>query len=281
MNQVWDAARFGRLLSAHMAQNRRSYLWFGGVAAIVDLILLVLMFALATKDSTYFFSFFDFESQVPWFWIGLYTTGIIFATRYFESLSNPGATLVMLMRPASVFEKWLLAVLVVGIGFPMAFAALYTVLHWPFVMLAQALYVLPEDSYRSSPLDFRIYVPLFSTLASAADQKHTHNDLVNEMIGLLVLTGLQAFCLSCKVFFKTAAVLKMTVLTFFVLLLIFVLTIASDLSFNHVTRYWRVDTAPDFHFTFWEAMLTHMVVFGVPLMLWGMVFVNLQEREVS
>ncbi len=281
MNQIWDAARFGRLLRAHMAQSRRAYLWFAGVVAIVDVILLVLMLALATKDSggALFYSF-DSDSQTMWFWVGLYITGIIFATRYFEGLSNPGATLVMLMRPASVSEKWLLAVLVVGVGFPLAFAALYAVLHLPFVMLAQTLYVVP-DGYHRNPPDFRIYVPFFSTLASAVDARQTHNDLVGQMIGWLVFTSLQAFCLSGKVFFKRAAVLKMALVAFFVLLLIFILGVVSDLSFSHVTSYWHIDPTSGLRFTFWETVLAQMVLFGVPLMLWGVVFLNLQEREVS
>ncbi|MFZ6654778.1 hypothetical protein [Undibacterium sp. TJN19] len=85
--------------------------------AMLNLVFILISFS-AEKEKT--FSMFQFSMQMSWYTGGLFTTAIIFAGRYFRHMVNPGASLIALMRPASIFEKWLLAFVIISILFPLA-----------------------------------------------------------------------------------------------------------------------------------------------------------------
>jgi hypothetical protein len=280
MNQFFDFTRFGRLLRSHWAENHRTYGWFAAVVAIVDAIVMVLCFVGAASNHQY--EAFRFESQVAWFTTGLFITATIFAARYFDNLSSSGAALLTLMRPASIFEKWLMAFVWVGVLFPLAYMVLYVLLHLPAVTLAQALYVpeVAKNSYNSAP-NFHFYIPFLRYGDRVVDAAAVKQFLKVELFTALLVCGLQAFCVACKVYFKKASALKTALVAFVLLLLVLGAPAVLDLNPVRFATYWMDSGERGMQFAVWERILALLVLPGVPVLLWWAVYVNLQEREVN
>jgi hypothetical protein len=281
MNPFFDAARFGRLMRSHWAENRRTYGWFAAVAAIVDAIVIVLFFAGGATSNEY--GAFEFSEQVVWFATGLFITAPIFAARYFENLGSTGAALVTLMRPASIFEKWLMALVWVGLLFPLAYTALYALLHFPSVSLAHALreaYEL-QNPETTSVRNFDFYIPFIHYGGWVEDAVAAKKFVVREMFVALLVSGLQAFCVACKVYFKKAAALKTALLAFVLMLLVLGVPAVLDLNPMRFATYWLHSHEQGVQFSVWERVLALAVLPGVPVLLWWAVYVNLQEREVN
>jgi hypothetical protein len=278
MNPFFDASRFGRLMRSHWAENRRTYGWFAAVAAIVDAIVIVLFFAGASSNHRY--DAFEWGEQVVWFTTGLFITAPIFAARYFDNLGSAGAALVTLMRPASIFEKWLMALVWVGLVFPLAYTALYALLHFPSVLLAQALH----DAYEHETAlihDFNFYIPFIHYSTRVVDAVAAKQFLMVELFIALLLSGFQAFCVACKVYFKKAAALKTALLAFVLLLLVLGVPAVLDVNPTRFATYWLHSSEPGMEFAVWERVLSLLVLPGIPVLLWWAVYVNLQEREVN
>lgn len=280
MTPFFDASRFGRLMRSHWAENRRTYGWFAAVAAIVDVIVIALFFAASASSHRY--EAFGFESQVVWFTTGLFITAPIFSARYFDNLGSSGAALVTLMRPASIFEKWLMAFLWVGVLFPLAYTALYVLLHLPMVTLAQVLQLPhdPQNTYSSTP-DFYFYIPFLRHSARVVEAADLQQFLMTELFIALLISGLQAFCVASKVYFKKAAALKTALLAFVLMLLVFGVPAVLDLNPMRFATYWLYSHEQGVQFSVWERVLALAVLPGVPVLLWWVVYVNLQEREVN
>ncbi|PXX34925.1 hypothetical protein [Undibacterium pigrum] len=270
MNNFFNPTRFSRLLDAHWAEKRREYVWFFAVLAMLDLIFMVIF--LGTGHHALLRQF-QLSGQVFWYMLGLLFSGLIFAGRYFKYQLNPGASLIALMRPASVFEKWLMAFLVISIFYPLAYTLLYMLLNYPAVMLAKA--VVKMSSCETCLYDFRLYFP-FLTTDLVVDGTGNARPILNEqMLFFMTLSAAQAFIAAGTAYFKRSPVLR----TLLVLFLLFVLSIWTETSpqlgiFASVS-----DEAV--HYSMMEYLLSLGLWLGVPVLLWAALYFFIKEREIA
>jgi hypothetical protein len=130
---VFDLRRFVRLARSQWAEQWRAYAWFFALGAVLHLTLVIIT-ALSDQGMVGY----TLDYQTALFTLGLFALGTIFAGRYFADMARKESALLLLMRPASVFEKWVLAVLIVAVGFPLAFAAAFYVVDLPAWWFAKA-----------------------------------------------------------------------------------------------------------------------------------------------
>src|SRR5688572_7633707 len=268
---MFDLARFRRLAAATWSENRRPWGWFFLVAILVHVLLVL---GIAAIDRGY--EAFAFEGQgTVWFW-GLFLLAPIFAGRYFQAMARRESAGVLLMQPASAFEKWLLAVLVVAVLYPVAYYLAFQIAGAPAYFYGKALATAhhAETLVRLKPslhaewnADFaekwRYFVPVMER---------------NEWLSVLpVLLTLQGLAMLGSLYFRSLPIIK-TFAVAFVLLLVVILAGAvlegdSGLFFG----YWEGDAllAP------WQAVLLPVAWLGVPALLWLASFVALREREVA
>lgn len=278
-NQVFSPARFARLWQAHWAESARCYLWFFVVLALLNAVALTL----SMQDREHVYYMMRLPMQETWYGWGLFISGIVFATRYFECFSSKGSALIALMRPASAFEKWFLALLVVGLLYPLAYSLAYALMNYPVVAYAQA-HVDPTVNGRGLG-NFGIYLPF------TAIQPQTHNNPTPHEIAVVAsqewITAFQylaatALCLGGRVFFHRAAVLK----TWLVAAGMFLLTIVSDVflqvNIHSAARYWlSIQVPPNPVFNAANSAVAFGLLFIAPLVLWLALLLHIQEREVS
>lgn len=277
MSQIFNFTRFLRLVRAHWAESWKAYAWFFGVCAILNGIFL----AMALSDnSDHQYLPMHHSQQAGWYLFGLIIAGLVFATRYFEQFSNTGSTLILLMRPASVFEKWCLALLFVVIFFPLAYTLGYACMNYPVVAFAKSHYVALSPPAEPSPV-FRIYIP-FS--GSNPDAPASAGDAIFHLLELVFafkFSACLAICMSGRVFFKRAAVLKTWMLLFGLLLFGFFISEKEFGSLLFADIGWVVPKSLRPTPNPWDAALAHAILFGVPVLVWTALFFHIREREVS
>ena len=274
MKNYFDSARFGRLWRAHWAESWREYVWFAGIMAMINLIFILISFG-AEKDKT--FSMFQFSIQLSWYTGGLFATAIIFAGRYFRQMVNPGASLIALMRPASIVEKWLLAFVIISILFPLAYTLGYFLMNYPAVQLAKISYVpsaLCEACSRAAA-DFRVYIP-FVTPEAGKTAAALHSFLKAQLFFVLLLSASQAVVAGGTVFFKRSPVLKTALALFLFSIFMAWLGCSPQLG---IFASFDDDVLVPVGAT--EYGLSIGLWLGLPVLLWTSLFFHLKEREVS
>ncbi|MFZ3001555.1 MAG: hypothetical protein WA071_14600 [Undibacterium umbellatum] len=271
MNNFFSPTRFGRLLRAHWAEKWREYAWFVAVLVMLDLIFMAIFFS---SDRHTLLRQFQFVGQMQWYLTGLFFSGIIFAGRYFKYLLNPGASLVALMRPASVFEKWLMAFLVISVFYPLAYTLLYMLLNYPAVQVAKAM-AFQVGSCESCNYDFRVYFPLLTKQLAEVSSKDARMFMTGQVFFFVILSTAQAFIASGTAYFKRSPVLR----TLLVLFLLFIISIWTEtlpqlgifaLNFDEVQTY---STS--------EYGLSLALWLGLPALLWAALYFHIKEREVA
>ncbi|MFY2763744.1 hypothetical protein [Arenimonas sp. MALMAid1274] len=267
---MFDLRRFLRLAAAQWAEYRKTYAWFLGIGIIVHFVLVL---ALLSGDG---FRMLNTDGQGAIYFAGLYLTAPIFAARYFQAMSRPESALVALMRPASAFEKWLLALIVVAVAYPVAYTLAYYVCNVPASWLAAtaaseelarqagAAGTYPVDSLQ--PARFRLF-HVWNELEGALDWTPV----------LLSLTAVQAFGVLGSLYFRSMPFIK-TILAGFVLLLLSIL-VSAVLQGRPETffGFWRDNAV----IGGWQAVYVPLVWFGVPALLWLGCLFALRERELA
>ena len=277
MSAVFDTARFGRLWRAHWAERSKSYLWFFGVCIIVYLMMALMAFATVGEDT------FRHEGQMICFYMGLFVTGAIFAARHFEALSRQESALLTLMRPASVFEKVLLAFVMVVLFYPLMYTVIYTMCNYPMVKIAQAIRLAdvqanPSEYNVYEPEDFALFIP-FVSLGDAAAKDAFYIRITQGLLALGFIS-VQAFCVGASLFFKRLPMLK-TVLAAFLLFVGFGLLIAiTGASPELLFGFWYERQERQL-LDWWQMAAVFMFWIGTPIMLWVTAFFHLKEREVA
>lgn len=281
MSSIFDFSRFYRLFKSHWVENRRSYIWFAAIAVVIDLIIISIVFM---ADQGRHGGSFYFDSQVVWFTTGFFITGIIFATRYWSSLSYPGACLIALMRPASIFEKWLLALVWMLFIFPITYTIFYILLHWPSVQLAEWLYqsranYVTDSKWSGS--DFNLYLPLMMYGDDVQSENVKMNEFrLLEFFVFMIWSSLLGFCAGFKVFFKKASTLKMVVLGFIICVIAIALSAILDINFFKFGTYWTGHKMAGWQEDNFAEILSNIILIGIPSLLWAALYFHLQEREV-
>ncbi|MFZ6643548.1 hypothetical protein ACO0LL_27750 [Undibacterium sp. TC4M20W] len=269
MTDFFDIQRFGRLLRAHWAESWREYAWFAGVLAILDLVIMVVMVALDVEHRN---DQFTYNAQSFWYFTGLWCSAPIFTWRYFKYLQNPGACLIGLMRPASVFEKWLMAFLVIGLLYPLAYSLLYVILHYPAVQLAKAV-VANMPVCEHCDRDFRFFFPFLTSGSTTGDD---HSFLFHTY-SFLLLSFSQALVAGGAVYFRRSPVLRTALVTFFLGTLTLLTGIVPQAGI--FMRNWRYTEAYVHRPV--EYVLSFGLWLGVPVLLWGALYFHIREREVA
>lgn len=268
---MFDPTRFVRLAAATWAENRRQWAWFLGVVGILFFVWFVLL--LLRKDGH---TAFTTSGQVVFYFAGLFVSAPVFASRYFASLGRPESALVALMRPASVFEKWLLAVLVVVVAYPLAYTAVFVAIDVPtaWIALGKAEAKAAADALAgnlgSRPFDPDDYRLLWS---GGGDFDRPY-----EWVTLpLMLLTLQGFALLGSLVFRAAPALKTLLAAFIVMVALIAVDGIFGMDSDHFVEFW----SKVLRFSDWRTFAMALAWLAIPAWLWAGAFVALREREVA
>jgi len=272
---MFSPERFSRLARAHFAEHGRGYLWF--LAGIVLLEIVVSIIFAVSKDG---FTDFNRQAQSGYYYVGLFLFSAIFAGRYFQSMAQRAPALLALMRPASVFEKWLLAVLVTLVLFPLAYTAVYYLVVVPDSVMA---YSQAQQHAQKLAMDYAHHPvgdkpAAFDAQAYALFRPWSEFNSWREgvVIGLWLLF-VEGFAMFGSLYFRTVPFIKtlLAALVFLLLSSLFVSWAGGD--DNLVMNYWTATRplAP------WQTWTYGVLWVVVPLMLWVACFLAIREREIS
>lgn len=269
---MFDFARFRRLAAATWSENRRPWSWFFAVGVILH-VLLVLIFV-AVEDG---YVAFGFEGQaVTWLW-GLFLLAPVFAGRYFHAMGRRESALVLLMRPASAFEKWLLAAIVVLVLYPVVYTLAFQIAGLPSYLYGKALATadhadtlarlkpsLHDEWNENFAKQWRYFLPWRIENAGWASL-------------LAILFTLQGFAVLGSLYFRSMPFIKTLALGFVVLLVVILATAGFGGEPSLFFNYWDGEArlAP------WQAVVLPAAWIGVPALLWIGGLVALREREVA
>lgn len=274
MNNYFDITRFGRLCLAQWAENWREYAWFAAVGAMINLIFILIIFSSEAPNS---FHSFNFEGQIAWYLTGLFASGLIFAGRHFRHLTQPGAALITLMRPASHLEKWLLAFLAMGVLFPLVYTLVIALMNFPMVTMAKHWSTPRVDCVgcTSAVADFRVFIPFLSQ-SSESTRANPDHFIRSQVFTLLILWSGQGLIASATLYFRRSPILR-TTLALFVL---FVLILWSGIS-PHRGVFWSSGSMEVLALRPLESLLSLALWTGLPVLIWLTAFFHLKEREVA
>jgi hypothetical protein len=268
---MFNMQRSLRLANAHWAEYRKAYAWFIAIGIMVHFVLLLVMLSgyEGLRSLTT-------DAQGAIYYSGLFLTAPIFAARYFQKMSKRESALIILMRPASVFEKWLLALLIVAVLYPLIYTLAFYVCNLPAALLAkshvqQYLLLHPEvdvDSnyYNRQPEKYALFFVLTSVKNSI------------QLIPIfLALMTCQAFAVLGSVYFKAMPFIKTLLAAFFILLACIFVSVLFGSNPDAFFQTWSAanlaQEPKDFMYLFtW---------FSVPALLWVSSFFALKEREVA
>lgn len=270
----FNLSRFTRLARAHRAENQRSYLLF--LVVVVSIYTLWQLIMLSMSDGRTGTT----ETQSAMFFSGLIISGTIFATQYFSALRKPESSLSLLMRPASTFEKWLLAVLVVLTVYPI----IYTIIITPLNA------IMGELGYQIRFADIAARIKAGSKMELPTPQNYATFIPFTQVWSVplvLIYTGCTALSVLGSVYFRKIAALKMAALCF--VLLLITLFFASIFRFNtQYLSWWDWDsrylqkTIQILSSTQTTLMLWVNIQFWllVPTLLWLCALLALRERDL-
>jgi hypothetical protein len=270
-----DPTRFARLARAHFAEQWRGYGWFLAAGVLIEIVVSILY---AVSDDG--FVPFKTDTQQSFYLIGLFLFGTIFAGRYFLTMATRAPALLALMRPASVFEKWLLAFLVVVVAYPLAYTLGFYLVDLPDALIAavqgkqHAAQLLA--AWQQHPVGHRpaAFDPGEYALMLPWQLFKTWRDALSILLWLLSVYGIAMFG---SLYFRTVPFIK-TLLS----ALLFVLLIAlcsewlggnPDLVLNYWAQARYLRPAQEVGFA--------LLWFAFPAALWLACYRALREREIA
>ncbi|MFN7153153.1 MAG: hypothetical protein ACK4OE_05635 [Acidovorax sp.] len=266
-SSFFSAARFLHLSKAQWAEQRRQYLGHMLVVGMLAVVVLLFMLVLASGRE-----FPTWIQQVLYLW-GLFFTGFVFAARYFEAMARRESALLTLMRPASVFEKWLLCVLVVAVLYPLCYSLLFLAFTWPVRQIVLAIGALDFPSNGFDAAKHALFVPMWP---------HSHDSSVfsaRQQVGFLIaLWALQALAVAGSLYFRRAAMLK-TMALVFVLFLMTILVSATARASGTVLLAWWSFSNTSVSIAVHAINATLWLV--LPLLLWLQAYLHLRDKELS
>lgn len=268
---MFDLARFTRLARAQWAEYRRTYAWFIAIGVIVHFVLLLAL--LSERDG---YRLLTVDGQSGFYLVGLFLTAPIFAARYFQAMGERESAGLLLMRPASKLEKWLLAVLVVAVLYPVVYSLAFYVCNLPAAMYAQAA-AAQEDAARVAveinprlnsmpPQEFGLYLP--------GENFQSWRHVVQTA---LTLNSLQAFAVLGSLYFRSFPALKTIVAAFVQLLVVMLVTTLAGGESQLFLDYWNSER----ELVPWQQWFFPVAWFAIPGLLWLASLFALGEREVA
>jgi hypothetical protein len=223
------------------------------------------------------------EGQAGFFMVGLYLTAPVFAARYFQALANPAPALLALMRPASTFEKWLLALLVVGVAYPLAFHLAFYVCDLPAMLYAQGQ---AEAAHAAMLAEHGADVA--ADLAEAIEEKGGYTPfwifgLERHVLvpTLLAIAALQGFAVAGTVVFRRWPFVKTLLAGFVVLLGVLLFAAVLEGDPDVLFDYWTNAAKNPLALTAAQHLLMPAAWIAVPALLWLAAWRGLREREIA
>lgn len=265
---MFDPARFLRLARAQWAEQWRGWAWFLGVCVILHFVALLLV----VSGSEGFLAL-HLDNQSMLYFMGLFLTGPVFAGRYFQALAQRESAGVLLMRPASSFEKWLLALLVVLVAYPLAYSLAFQVLNLPGALYALGLKASAAAPDPNDPArvwwSMREYGVLWPWTAFAE-----RGSFVMTALWMAIFMG---FAVLGSLYFRALPFLKTLVVGFVAfLLLVFVVELFNGRP-EQFFSWWTAEDRPGG----WRAIFLPAAWLLVPGLLWLGALFALRERQVS
>ncbi len=271
---VFQVERFKRLLRAHWAEQRRSYaLFWLIVASLHALLMLILLAANHGKGG-------QTEVQAIVFWCGLIASGAVLSGLHFSALRKPGAALILLTRPATALEKWLLAVLFVLIVWPLAYAISATVIHLFASIIGYQWHTAYNmaEGYASLPKkqDYSLFIPLL---------KRPNFSPLWQIATLMIYTGITGFVLLGSLYFRKNAIIKTAVTAFVLFLITLLLAFVTDAAIGigikpEYLAWWHVYKEPE-HTSFRIWLANSLFWLAVPLLVWACALLALREKDLA
>lgn len=266
----FNAARFMRLLRAHWAEKHRNFLHFwlavAGINALPMFLMLIVGSGMGGRNS--------FQSGI--YWPGLIISGLILSTLHFSALRKPESTLVLLTRPASILEKWLLAAFFILIVWPLAYTLSATAINIISSIIGYQL----DTTYKISPsppaekTDYLPFVPFISTIGKDTSA-FAH-------LGLLqIYAGLCGFALLGSIYFRKNPGIKIAAVAFVIFQITLLLT---AITFGQmqlsILSWWTPQTlSANLLFRQWISNLLFWL--AVPALLWLSALRALYEKDVA
>lgn len=277
--------RFVRLARVQWAERWRGWAGF----ALAGALLYALLLALAVGNN-HSHNALQTSGQAELYAAGLLLSGPVFAGLYFQGLRQPGAALLLLMRPASVFEKWLLAALTLLLAYPLAYTLVIGALNGLGAALEYQLAVAHfqslSEAQRGSlamprPQQWALFHPL--RMASHPDRAGLY-DAVADRLGIaLMFAGLCGFAVLGSLWFRRAPAIKTVLLG----LALFMVTGLLDAVGDGVqlSRLELAQLLPGSLQAQQASALQQLVValfwLGTPALLWLAAWRALHERELA
>ena len=258
-------ARWRRLARAQWAEQRPQYLAHLLVCGMLYIALLLFLLGVSG------FSAFQTPVQVSLYLGGLFLTGFVFAGRYFGAMAHRESALLAMMRPASVFEKWLLCAVVVAMAYPLAYSLLFLAISWPVQQVVIAVRsALEPQTFK--PEDYALFVPL----AKMAVRQATP---VPQQAGFLVaFWALQAFAVAGSLYYARASLLKTLALGFALFVLTALVCSVAGVRGEVLLAWWSsrgaVPRDAGVH------AINALLWIGLPALLWLQAYVHLKEKEL-
>ncbi|QIL81299.1 hypothetical protein G7047_16305 [Diaphorobacter sp. HDW4A] len=272
-------SRFAALVRVDLAERWRSYGSVLLVALVVQVLVLGWMLFMMRAPNPM-----DIGAQRGWFNSFLFIFGVAFCFVFFAPMQRQGSSLLILMRPASIFEKWLHAALVLLVLFPLAYTLVYLLATVPLngiaALIESARYEQAAATLSPLPEKLRVGLQVFIPFLSIGDR---HSSERWEQLLLhwwyTVICGFAAFAL---VRFHRAAVFKSLALAFFVLLFsVMVLSSGSRMGGDpRVLTSW-LDGDGTFPFSVSAVLANLLLWLCTPLLVWGSAYLALRERDLT
>lgn len=261
-------SRFKRLLRAQWAEQGRSYGRFWLVVAAVHALL---MFILLITSSGWVGKT---HTQAFVFWLGLFTSGVIFAGLYFSALRRPESALLLLTRPATALEKWLLAAFFTLVVWPLAYSTSATLINALSSTLGYQYSISlskPEDLPQTE--DFALFIPLL---------QNSKELLLSHIAWLIAYGGLMGYVLFGSVYFKKNAGIKTGVLAFVIFLLTIFINAMIPIGRLHLEflAWWKPGNAND-HFMLSKWLANFLFWWVVPALMWLCALLALREKDLT
>lgn len=265
-NQTFHLPRFMQYVRAHLTERKRTYFWHFAVSAMIYFIILLMV--LPDDEPRY-----EIHMQMVFYYAELIITGGVFALRYFSSLARPESALISLMQPVSAFEKWLLAVIVTVVAYPIVFTVIYVVMTYPVIWLSlQAVDPSDMDNQYREYSNFGLFLPLTNF-----DKAFSDIHAVKQLPVWLSYTSLCGYALTTSVLFKRLPMIKSIALGFglFLLFLLMTMSVSPD---AEVLFHWFDFRSYAFSFVTFLPSLLLWVAMPI-LMLWAS-FRAIKERDL-
>lgn len=265
---MFDLRRFRRLAAVHWAEQGRGYLWFLAIGIAVHGCVWLLVTSGGSHAETY-----HDDIQTFIFISGYLLTSLLFAGRYYATLARPESTLTLLMRPASALEKSLLAMLIVGVLYPLAYTLAFQVCNVPGALIGEAardaLLATNAQANQHAYIKQMAYGPFLPFTSKGLPWF--------ELDLFLGTTALQALVLAGALYFRRVAWLK-TLVVLFMLVVIAIPLLATFADASPDKLFWsRSGSGPSPALLAWKWVLW----LGVPALFWASTYFLLRERELQ